>query len=112
MFFTGIFTTNLPYIMVLSFYAYFLIFGIEKASNGEVDSDGYLKIEIETETYLAYGNCNSIYYFNNNYDRAGTVFLENHVLECKLKHPDFIYLQHSWQDCNDYFIFSRPPPLA
>ncbi|HKI87726.1 MAG TPA: hypothetical protein VKA38_01780 [Draconibacterium sp.] len=40
MFTFGIFTTHLPYIAFVVFYAYFLIFGVEKASKGEIQVPG------------------------------------------------------------------------
>ncbi|MBN1822218.1 MAG: hypothetical protein JXR31_10410 [Prolixibacteraceae bacterium] len=36
MFTFGIFTTHIPYIAFVVFYAYFLLFGINKASSGEI----------------------------------------------------------------------------
>ena len=39
MFTFGIFTTHIPYIAVVAFYAFFLLFGAEKASSGEIPSD-------------------------------------------------------------------------
>ncbi len=39
MFTFGIFTTHIPYIAVVAFYAFFLLFGAEKASSGEIHSD-------------------------------------------------------------------------
>ena len=36
MFTIGIFTTHLPYIAFVVFYAFFLLFGVNKASSGEI----------------------------------------------------------------------------
>ncbi|SHI94036.1 hypothetical protein SAMN05444280_10872 [Tangfeifania diversioriginum] len=36
MFTIGIFSTHIPYIALVAFYAYFLLFGMEKASKGEI----------------------------------------------------------------------------
>lgn len=36
MFSFGIFTTHLPYVAFVVFYAYFLIFGLEKSHDGEI----------------------------------------------------------------------------
>ena len=38
MFTFGIFTTHLPYVAFVVFYAYFLLFGVNKASSGEIEN--------------------------------------------------------------------------
>jgi hypothetical protein len=39
MFTFGLFTTHFPYLAFVVFYAYFLIFGVGKATSGEIESD-------------------------------------------------------------------------
>ena len=46
MFTFGIFTTHIPYIAFVVFYAYFLFFGINKASSGE---QSFMDSEIQTQ---------------------------------------------------------------
>ena len=111
MFSFGIFTTHIPYIAIVAFYAYFLIFGVEKASKGKVTSESYFKIEIETENYLNHSTCQSAYYYQYECNFIKTALYENHVLKRKLKHSDFIYSQPFWQDIYESSLFSRPPPF-
>ncbi len=49
MFTFGIFTTHIPYIAMLAFYAYFLIFGVNKARDGQIQlAKESTTIEIQT----------------------------------------------------------------
>lgn len=54
MFSFGIFTTHIPYIVFAVFYAYFLLFGLEQASNGKIQSnDNHFLNELQVESYFA-----------------------------------------------------------
>lgn len=111
MFSVGIFTTHLPYIAIVAFYACFLIFGAENASDGKVYSESFLTIEIDSDNfnidacYIA--KCN----FNYNKNIHKTATFENHVFKRKLKHPDFNY-SHYRQECFCFSFISRPPPVS
>ncbi len=67
MFSFGIFTTHLPYIAMVAFYAYILIFGVEKTSKGEVYSESHIKIEIENKNFCTDLNSDFKYFFEKNY---------------------------------------------
>lgn len=110
MFTVGIFTTHLPYVAIVAFYAYFLIFNVDKASDTDVSTESVINIEIDSENF----NILPCYYTDlcltctKNIQRNAT--LENHVFKRKLKHPDFIYSHYR----HEYFCFScisRPPPV-
>lgn len=111
MFFTGIFTTHLPYIVMVTFYAYFLIFGVEKASKGEIVSDSFVKIEIETENLQFDISEVNNYYFPKKYNVFRFAFLENFEIKSRLKYPSYLYPDYK-QDDYYYSKLSRPPPKA
>lgn len=53
MFTVGIFTTHIPYVAFVVFYAYFVIFGVEKASEGEIQSsEKNFLTEYQVSTHL------------------------------------------------------------
>lgn len=66
MFTFGIFSTHIPYIAFVVFYAYFLITGVEKASNGEIQS---VKNHFVTEQ--------SVGYHSDLNDTSGNFYLAN-----------------------------------
>lgn len=111
MFFTGIFTTHLPYIVMVMFYAYSLIFGIEKTTKDEVVSDSFIKIEIETAGFhIDTGEvCN--YYSHKDFNVFKAAFFEDFAIKSRLKHPNYLYSIYE-QNNYSYSQFSRPPPKA
>lgn len=110
MFSVGIFTTHLPYIAIVAFYAYFFIFGIEKASSGVLSSESPLTIEIDSDNFNIEACYHADFYFTNKKDIQSNASLENHVFKRKLKHPGFIYSYYR-QECFCYTSISRPPPV-
>jgi hypothetical protein len=111
MFSVGIFTTHLPYIAIVAFYAYFLIFGTNLASNENTNTESFLTIEIDSDNFNIDACYHAKYYVGTNKNIHKTATLENHVFKRKLKHPDFIY-SHYRQECFCYTCISRPPPIS
>jgi hypothetical protein len=64
MFTFGMFTTHIPYIALVAFYAYFMLFGMEKASKGEIiaESKNPFIIEIQSTNSIETNNTGCFYY--------------------------------------------------
>lgn len=109
MFTFGIFTTHIPYIAFVVFYAYFLIFGVEKASKGEIQSPGNT---ITAEMYAAQHvspDVQTCYFYqaDNNYI-AHSAFEKSHFKQ-KLKHRRSVSaLFHQFEVFTS--LSNRPPP--
>jgi hypothetical protein len=111
MFTVGIFTTHIPYIAFVVFYAWFLLFGVGKAASGEIETgEKYCKTEWVAENHYDISDSNSGNYYVvqgliNNYG------FEEIDFKRKLIYPEYAFLEHK----QDYFcssLFCRPPPLA
>lgn len=112
MFTVGIFSTHLPYIAFVFFYAFFFLFGIPKATTGELSSgEKVLQTETQLVQNIVYSgeedfskNQVSHFYFYHsaNFElafREKPTFPDSHRL--KVKQSDFCYSR-----------FGRPPPAA
>jgi len=111
MFTVGIFSTHLPYIAFVFFYAFFFIFGIQKASAGEVSGEASVKIlSLKTDAHTNFSEGHNIYSFQDNHvsrvqltyykyfdDKIQGVFLsrKDHIAQILLHTP----------------LFCRPPPV-
>ncbi len=112
MFSFGIFTTHIPYLAFVAFYAYFLLFGISKASAGELQS-GETKFKTEFHAAKHYSGTNNPTYKLSKADFA--LFrlsnLEELLLQRTPNHPFFVTCEYQ-QGHFSADQFSRPPPLA
>lgn len=114
MFTFGIFTTHFPYIVFVVFYGYFLIFGFNKASNGEIQIGGNkFKTEFSESKYYADSNTDSDSYSFSDYVDGlyKHAEFEEILFKRKLDHPDFASSEYR----QGYYIidhFCRPPPLS
>lgn len=111
MFTFGIFTTHFPYIAFVVFYAYFLIFGITKATAGEIESEEkYITTEWFSESYHGNSNVNSsnISAYQLELQKPNS---QNQILKRKIIYPDYFYQGYQQNFiCNS--LFNRPPPMA
>ena len=109
MFTFGIFTTHTPYIVLVAFYAYFLIFGVNKAGEGKV------QIAEKSSTVQFHLN-NSVdavasdaYCFNNSFGEIAEAYIfEKASINQKWKlygHAKIVP-----QDYLENALFGRPPP--
>ena len=111
MFTFGMFTTHIPYIALVAFYAYFLLFGMEKASKGEIVADSKNPFIYEVKISECFDTNNSGYFYYQTTD----LFTE------RAKFEDFIFKRKisrkAFTDNLHYrFHFSpttsnRPPPV-
>lgn len=109
MFTFGIFTTHLPYVAFVVFYAYFLLFGVNKAVSGEIETgEKFVKTEWFTQKHFNKENVKTFHYSDFN-----CVEIHNqrhHVFETKLRKisPE-IQISFSSELYSTQF-FCRPPP--
>jgi hypothetical protein len=112
MFTFGIFTTHFPYLAFVAFYAYFLLFGVNKASSGEIQiSENQHKIEIYANSHFS-GSINNAIHF----EKAVSAHLQKANIyyspfEQKINFPVFRNTEYR-QTYFSLALFSRPPPVA
>lgn len=110
MFTFGIFTSHLPYVAVVAFYAYFLIFGVNKAINGEIQlSDNQFKTELQSSNSFADLNDDSNFYYQNNFDFYTHSQFEEIIFKRKIKYQNSFFAELLQTGFNTS-CFSRPPP--
>lgn len=109
MFTFGIFTTHLPYIAFVFFYAYFLIFGIEKGSNGQIQiSEKSITVEFHLNSFSEDSFSNSVcYYHEINYSLPKDSVEETDIKQKWKTNKNFakkpeIFVGNA--------LFCRPPP--
>jgi hypothetical protein len=112
MFTIGIFTTHLPYIAFVVFYAFFLLFGVNKASSGEIQW-GENNVVIKAPTEETAGANSADFSKSQHHEGSGIfspeiadffVFKEN--IQHAAFYPENIRLCYFSQA-----LFSRPPPV-
>lgn len=113
MFTLGIFTTHLPYIALVVFYAFFSIFGISKASSGEIQSvDRMVLVEITSTETFSVTTVDNQYNTQNFSDTGFLPFKVSNIFPAlqKLVHKTFYLAEYRK---NNFYttLFSRPPPL-
>jgi hypothetical protein len=112
MFTFGIFTTHFPYLAFVAFYACFLLFGVNKASSGEIQiGESYYKAEIyASKTYS--GSVDETYHFNKiNAAAFRYADFESSLLQQRVVFPVFRKSEYR-QKCSCSTHFARPPPTA
>lgn len=110
MFTFGIFTTHLPYVAVVAFYAYFLIFGVNKATNGEIESnEAGFRIELESSKSYDSLNDDSSFYDQNNFDFYAHSHFERSIFKRKIKYENS-FVAETLQSGFYSTHLGRPPP--
>jgi hypothetical protein len=112
MFTFGIFTTHLPYVAFVVFYAYFLLFGVNKANSGEIENgEKFCKTEWVSQKHFNKEDVKAFHYSDFNCDE-----IQSHrqsVFETKpgIIPPEF---QTSFYSSEKYTtqLFCRPPPAV
>lgn len=112
MFTFGIFTTHLPYVAFAVFYAYFLLFGVNKAVSGEIENGEKLcKTEWTARNHFNKEDVKAFHYSDFHCDEIQNQ--RHSVFEAK---PGIIPLefQASFFISEKYFtqLFCRPPPAV
>ena len=110
MFTFGIFTTHFPYLVFVVFYAYFLIFGVNKAATGELQlSDSNFKTEIQSSRSYADLSDDSNYYYQTDVDFYYHSHFEESIFKRKIKYQSN-FNSETLQTGFNPIHFSRPPP--
>ncbi len=111
MFTVGIFSTHIPYIAFVLFYAYFLVTGVNKAVAGEIASgEEFSKTEIYATDLFVKAEIDTYHYFCDlsDYDK-------NNECEVILFKRKVKYRENSVRIPIEYYsssLFNRPPPAA
>jgi len=111
MFTVGIFSTHLPYLAFVFFYAWFMLFGVQKASNGELSAvEKSCLTEThsihQTNTVLTHQN----FYYTDFYSAFIPKFRRKYEVKQKIKHGCYI-LTRLHAGCCSFSQFNRPPPV-
>jgi hypothetical protein len=109
MFSVGIFTTHIPYIVFVVFYAWFFISGIEEANNGKVllsERSQHIEYHLNNHHPEFVSTCAFQSLFLN--EKQEHAFLSYEWAQHKLKwrHRQAFHLQEHFTDA----LFCRPPP--
>jgi len=109
MFSFGIFSTHIPYVAFVAFYAWFLLFGVDKASRGEfssAESSFFTELQVENSIFI---NENTASTFDANVCLHAAKDLESYIFKRKIRppiHPTAGFLQLAM--CPT--LANRPPP--
>ena len=111
MFTVGIFSTHIPYIAFVLFYAYFLVAGVNKAVAGEISSgEEFCKTEIFVTNTFDKTEIDTYHYFCNISDKQ-----KNNDFDFLIYKPKIKYREYSGKIPKDYYyspLFNRPPPAV
>ena len=111
MFTVGIFSTHIPYIAFVLFYAYFLVTGVNKAVAGEISSgEEICKTEIYANDTFVSSKIDTYHFFCDISDFSKYNGFETFHYKQKIK-----YQEYSVKIPTEYYsasLFNRPPPVA
>jgi len=107
MFTFGIFTTHIPYIAMLVFYAYFLLFGVNQASEGKIQiAEKSFTVNVHIDNSVKQAPADTYRFYSA---LTETDIFEKAKIEQKWKH--FTVDNNLSQKLLENTLFSRPPPL-
>jgi hypothetical protein len=112
MFTVGIFTTHIPYIAFVLFYAYFFVAGMNRAVAGKIPTEENVhKTEIYASDSFTDSKTDTYHFFCKVSAFCESKKQENFLFERKINYPE--YLNNGFVP-EFYFesIFCRPPPVA
>lgn len=112
MFTIGIFTTHLPYIAFVVFYAFFLLFGVNKASTGEIQwGENNLVMKASATDFVETEAAD--FSKSQSHEGAGIFspgIADFFVFKENIQHTAF-YPENIRQCYFPQALFSRPPPV-
>ena len=111
MFTVGIFSTHLPYLAFVFFYAWFILFGIQEVSNGEretIEKSCFSKSYFVTQT----NNPINIQNFDyaDNFSALNFRYSRNFRINNEIKGSSYMLTKTSYS-CFSFSLFNRPPPI-
>ncbi len=111
MFTFGMFSTHIPYIALVVFYAYFLLFGMEKASKGEILVENTTSYFSEVQIADSFDAINSgCFYYQAADSFAEHAKFEDFIFKRKISRKAFTGKLHY----RFRFLpstYNRPPPV-
>ena len=111
MFTVGIFSTHIPYIAFVLFYAYFLVTGVNKAVAGEISSGEEMrKTEVFATNTFAKSDIDTYHYFCDLSDYDKNNEFDVLFFKRKIKYKEF-----SVKISKEFYfasLYNRPPPIA
>ena len=110
MFTFGIFTTHLPYITIVAFYAYFLIFGVNQAADDKISiAEKSITVQIHLNNSHEQAPVDIFSFYSSLTESRETDIFENAQVKQKYKlfGADKLFAQESPVNA----LFSRPPPV-
>ncbi|SHF78988.1 hypothetical protein SAMN05444274_10949 [Mariniphaga anaerophila] len=112
MFTIGIFTTHIPYIAFAVFYAFFLLFGVNKASSGEIDW-GENNIVFKAQAVDIFSEADTANFSNFHYSQGAGLFSPGTCFFADKKNISYTsFFPENIRKC--YYsqaLFNRPPPV-
>ncbi len=112
MFTIGIFSTHIPYIAFILFYAYFFVAGVNKAVEGEIPAEeNFHKTEIYASDNHRNLNVDTYQFLCEISDQVKSASFVDFLFQRKINYPEY----SSTKFRNEFYfesIFCRPPPVA
>lgn len=109
MFTFGIFTTHFPYVAVVAFYAYFLIFGVNQAADGKIkiaEKSNIVQIHLDISVDQAPTDTFSFYSALTESRETDNFDITKLKQKWKLFGADKLFPQNYLNNA----LFTRPPP--
>ncbi len=111
MFTVGIFTTHIPYIAFVVFYAFFFLFGVNSPAEEVVQfSNNKFNIELQTSPSYVDSNTGSNFHYQTDFDFSEFNNFENSLFKRKIDHQCELETVH-WQYFLRNSFSNRPPPV-
>ena len=109
MFSVGIFTTHLPYIAMVAFYVWFLIIGVDKTNDGEIQfADKSSTIQMHLDNAVEIIKAENQCFYLSFAEIAEIAFFEK--ARVKQKWKSFAQTTFVSRDYLENSLFCRPPP--
>ncbi len=110
MFTIGIFSTHIPYVAFLVFYAWFFVTGINKAVAGEIPvGENFHTTELFASENFTGSKIDTYHFFCDVKDAAQSIKFEDFLFKRKINYPEY-----SFTEFKPEFLctsdFCRPPP--
>lgn len=110
MFTFGIFTTHIPYIAMVAFYAYFLLFGVNQAADGKIKiAKKSHTVQIHINNSVKQAPADTYSFYASLTESSETDIFEKAKVKQRWKH--FGVNKIFPQDNPDKARFGRPPPV-
>lgn len=111
MFTIGIFSTHIPYIAFILFYAYFFVAGVNKAVSGEIPSgEKIIKTEMYVSNSYSDADIDTYHFFCKVSKSHISVNHEDFLFKRKINYPEH-FLSRIRAEFYYSSFFNKPPPF-